>query len=79
MASDVVQATKHQTLSFPTGVLEPAPIGLFVNASGTADIVMADQTCKNTVSITYNLTVGAMLPIRPQQVTGGSATLVAVY
>ena len=79
MSTDVTQAQRHKTLSFPTGILDPTPVALFVNATGTADIVLGDETGVNTSEITYNLTVGAILPVRPQQITGGTATVIALY
>lgn len=78
MGADVIQATMHQTISPSASVLNPIPSGLYVATDGSVTIVMANPLGAET-SITYPVSAGAFLPIRPLKITAATATVIGLY
>ena len=78
MAEPVIQATRHKLVTASPDIIQEPFIGLFANSSGTIDIVMPNDEGTET-TIQYNVTAGAMLPIRPLRVTALTAAVIGLY
>lgn len=79
MAADVIQATKHKVITASPDELVPVPSGIYVNADGDFTATLFDPLTDKEVSITYNVTAGTLLPIRPYRITAATATVIGLY
>ena len=78
MAEDPIQARRHKIVTASADVIDEPFIGLFVNATGTIDIVMPNDIGEE-ITIQYNVSAGSILPIRPLRITALTATVIGLY